>query len=211
MTEGPYRLPAGWRWVRLEEIALELQSGFAFGKRNAHEGDILQLRPYNIGDYGELELKQTFFIPRSALPVKWPLLQPGDVLFNNTNSVELVGKTALIRAEMQAAFSNHITRIRVRPDMCVGAWLTLTLNALWQQGFFAERCNKWIGQAGYNTENLRQTLIPLPPLDEQRRIVAHLQAVQEKVKTLKESHAQIDADLRRLEQAIVDRAFRGEL
>ena len=53
--------------------------------------------------------------------------------------------------------------------------------------------------------------IPLPPLDEQRRIVAHLEAVQAKVRALKEAQAATDAELQRLEQAILDKAFRGEL
>ncbi len=54
-------------------------------------------------------------------------------------------------------------------------------------------------------------LVPLPPLEEQRRIVAQLEAVQEKVKALKEVQAVTEAELQRLEEAILDRAFRGEL
>jgi type I restriction enzyme S subunit len=53
--------------------------------------------------------------------------------------------------------------------------------------------------------------IPLPPLEEQRRIVAHLQEVQEKTKALKEAQEQTEAELKRLEQAILEKAFRGEL
>jgi type I restriction enzyme S subunit len=72
-------------------------------------------------------------------------------------------------------------------------------------------CNKWIGQAGINTETLRSVLIPLPPLEEQRRIVAYFQDVQEKIRALKEAQAQTETELKRLEQAILDKAFRGEL
>jgi len=204
-------LPSGWRWVRLGEVALDIQTGFAFRKKNVQRGDILQLRPYNIGNDGELDLRQQFFVPIEALPSSWSPLEPGDVLFNNTNSVELIGKTALVREHMEVALSNHITRIRVRPDLCEGAWLALTLNALWRQGFFAQRCNRWIGQAGYNTESLRETPIPLPPLSEQRRIVAHLEAVQEKIRALRAVQAETEEELKRLEQAMLDKAFRGEL
>jgi len=204
-------LPHGWRWVRLGEVALAIQSGFAFRKKNAQAGDILQLRPYNIGEDGELHLEQQFFVPRQAIPVNWSPLEPGDVLFNNTNSVELVGKTAVVRESREAAFSNHITRIGVRPEVCEGKWLTLTLNALWRRGFFAERCNRWIGQAGYNTEALRETFIPLPPFSEQRRIVTYLEAVQGRIRSLKAAQEQTEAHLKQLERAILERAFRGEL
>ena len=58
---------------------------------------------------------------------------------------------------------------------------------------------------------LSPMIIPLPPLEEQRQIVSHLKAVQEKIKILKEIQATTDAELQRLEQAILDSAFRGEL
>ncbi|HRR25897.1 MAG TPA: restriction endonuclease subunit S [Acidobacteriota bacterium] len=58
---------------------------------------------------------------------------------------------------------------------------------------------------------LSPTLIPLPPLDEQRRIVAYLDAVQEKAKALQQAQAETDTELRRLEQSILAAAFRGKL
>jgi type I restriction enzyme S subunit len=58
---------------------------------------------------------------------------------------------------------------------------------------------------------LKEFLAPLPPLAEQRRIVAHLEAVQERLKALKEAQAATEAELKRLEQAILEKAFRGEL
>jgi type I restriction enzyme S subunit len=211
MTEGPYKLPAGWRWVRLGEVCTLIESGFAFRKKGAPEGDLLHLRPYNIAEDGTLDLSQRFYVPSSLRSARHKFLQPGDVLFNNTNSVELVGKTALVREPLEAAFSNHITLLRPDTTKAEGAWIALVLLALWRQGFFANLCNKWIGQAGINTETLRSVLIPLPPLEEQRRIVAYLQDVQEKIRALKEAKAQTETELKRLEQAILDKAFRGEL
>ena len=53
--------------------------------------------------------------------------------------------------------------------------------------------------------------VPLPPLPEQRRIVAYLDQVQARVTALKKAQESTEAELHRLEQAILDRAFRGEL
>jgi type I restriction enzyme S subunit len=204
-------LPEGWRWVRLGEVCTLIEVGFAFRKKGAPEGDLLHLRPYNIGEDGTLVLSQRFYLPSSLGLARHKMLQPGDVLFNNTNSVELVGKTALVREPLEAAFSNHITLLRSDTTKAEGAWIALALQTLWRQGFFANLCNKWIGQAGINTETLKSVLIPLPPLAEQRRIVAHLEAVQERLKALKEAQAATEAELKRLEQAILEKAFRGEL
>ncbi|WP_376791876.1 restriction endonuclease subunit S [Thermoflexus sp.] len=204
-------LPKGWRWVKIEEVTLDAQPGFAFGKKKIVNGDLLHIRPFNIGVDGELDLSQKVYIPSTEVKATLFSLEPGDVLFNNTNSIELVGKTAIVREPLKAAWSNHITRLRPDTSRCEPGWLAFSLYVLWLQGFFARNCNKWIGQAGFNTDALKATEIPLPPLSEQRRIVAHLEAVQAKIRALKEAQAATDAELQRLEQAILEKAFRGEL
>jgi type I restriction enzyme S subunit len=83
------------------------------------------------------------------------------------------------------------------------------------------RSSSFVAYASQNTTGSRQprvrldalwnALIPLPPLEEQQRIVVHLQEVQEKIKALKEAQEQTEAELKRLEQAILEKAFRGEL
>lgn len=82
-------------------------------------------------------------------------------------------------------FSNHLSLLRTHAERCEGAWLALVLRGFWQQGFFADNCNKWIGRAGYSTAMLAELPIPLPPLDEQRRIVAKVEALMERVREAK--------------------------
>ena len=206
MAEGPYKfhkLPKGWKWVRLEEVAQTLESGFAFRKKRVQP----HLRPYNIGEDGTIRLDKLFFISRDKVPKnKVTLLQPGDVLFNNTNSVELVGKTTLVTQPMEAGFSNHITLIRTKPGI-EGAWLALVLRAWWHQGFFARICNKWIGQAGINTETLKHIPIPLPSLPEQRRIVARIEELMERVREARRLREEAKKDADRLMQAALAEVF----
>lgn len=70
--------------------------------------------------------------------------------------------------------------------------------------------------AAHGTRRLRSTTleslqIPVPPLPEQQRIVAYLDGVAESVRSLKHRQEETDAELKRLEQSILDRALRGEL
>jgi type I restriction enzyme S subunit len=167
------------------------------------------LRPYNIAVDGALDLSQQFLVPSISVPGGEIFLKPGDVLFNNTNSVELVGKTALVNEGLRAAFSNDITLIRTDTEVCEGAWIALALRSLWQQGFFAQRCNKWIRQAGFNTNMLVENPIPLPPLADQGCIVARVEALMERVREAKRlrEEARKDADIlfyASLEQVLTD-------
>lgn len=66
-------------------------------------------------------------------------------------------------------------------------------------------------QAGFNKADLKDVKIPLPPPDEQKRIVAYLGAVQDKVTALKTLQAATSAELDALMPSILDKAFRGEL
>jgi type I restriction enzyme S subunit len=207
MNEGTYKFPRYWRWVRLGEVCTLIESGFAFRKKGAPEGDLLHLRPYNIAEDGTLDLSQRFYVPSSLRSARHKFLQPGDVLFNNTNSVELVGKTALVREPLEAAFSNHITLLRPDTTKAEGAWIALVLLALWRQGFFANLCNKWIGQAGINTETLRSVLIPLPPLEEQRRIVARVEELMSRIREAKRLRQEAKEEAERLWQSILSETF----
>jgi type I restriction enzyme M protein len=165
-----------WPMVKLGEIAMDVKSGFACGTSDDNKEGIPHLRPMNISTDGQLVWEGTKYISKEVFAGKSDyLLEMGDVLFNNTNSKELVGKTCLVVNDLQAGFSNHLTRIRSNPQRMRPALLALFLHYLWRRGSFLELCNKWIGQAGINNTKLVDIEIPIPPIEEQERIVAELE------------------------------------
>lgn len=122
-------------------------------------------------------------------------MEKGDVLFNNTNSVELVGKSALAHEPIVCAFSNHITRLRVVDTKSLDpAWLLICLRQFFVNGFFAANCNRWIGQAGFAATKLAQLEIPLPPLEIQRRIVLRLESLLGEVSEARKLQEKIEKD-----------------
>jgi type I restriction enzyme S subunit len=102
-------------------------------------------------------------------------VQFGDVLFNNTNSPALVGKTALITATEPLAFSNHMTRLRFPAHRVDPRFMAHQLQYLWAVGYFKEICSNHVNQASVATKRLGAVEVLLPPLDEQQRIVATLE------------------------------------
>ena len=105
-----------WPRVTLGAVAVDMQPGFACQPTN-DPGGIPQLRTNNVSPHGGIDLSETKRVPANDAWIKRYSLKPGDVLFNNTNSPTLVGKTALFDEDGLFLFSNHMTRIRVATDI----------------------------------------------------------------------------------------------
>ncbi|MBI5725229.1 MAG: restriction endonuclease subunit S [Planctomycetes bacterium] len=166
-------LPAGWRTVRLRDLVQEAQAGFACGRRDPQ--GVVQLRMNNVDTRGNFVWNDVLRVPADAAPVVQYRLVPGDVLFNNTNSTELVGKSALFEGyDEPVVYSNHFTRLRTKPEVLLPSILAAWLNHQWQRGVFASLCNRWVGQSAVKADKLLKLDFPLPPLPQQQRIAAAL-------------------------------------
>jgi type I restriction enzyme, S subunit len=167
------RLPPEWRLAPLLETIAELQAGFASSKRDP--SGVIQLRMNNVDTRGNFVWDHTIRVPADEEYIARYALKPDDVMFNNTNSTELVGKSALFEGFSEpVVYSNHFTRLRTRRDILLPSFLAAWLNHQWREGVFAEICDKWIGQSGINSDRLTKLQIPVPPLAEQNRIIAQL-------------------------------------
>src|SRR4051794_32535320 len=101
-------LPEGWATARLGEgLLCDVQPGFACGEHNRGGEGVPHLRPMNISREGRIDLGELKSVPTDAAAVAARWIHAGDVLFNNTNSPELVGKTAYYNMPEPRAFSNH--------------------------------------------------------------------------------------------------------
>ncbi len=117
---------------------------------------------------------------------------------------------ALVREPMPCAFSNHIYRLALKESTkkrLEPAWLALTLRRLWAMGYFAEYCTRWIGQAGFNSSKLKEVEIPLPPLEEQRRIVARIEALFERTAETRHLRIAAEEETERLLPAALEEIF----
>ncbi len=207
-VEGPYELPEGWEWTRLGDIAEKINPGFPSGKHNQEKIGIPHLRPMNITINGDTSLSEVKYVQKTDYE---PLLM-GDVLFNNTNSPVLLGKTTCIKKDTDWAYSNHMTRIRLNQDFLIPDWIARHLHYLFLTGYFKINCTNHVNQASINTGYLSKNVsIPLPPLPEQRRIVARIEELfthlDAGVSALKKAQAQ----LKRYRQSVLKAAVGGRL
>lgn len=155
----------------IAELIVRDDAGFACAKSKLVPDGVVHLRPFNIGPTSDLVFDEVYKVPRSEVPVDKCALLEGDILFNNTNSVELVGKTALVRNNLEYGFSNHLTRIRVDRDKVEPGYFAYWLQKLYAAGYFRSHSTQWVSQAAFRVADLRKLTISLPSLSEQRRIV----------------------------------------
>ncbi|MCL4459778.1 MAG: restriction endonuclease subunit S [Chloroflexi bacterium] len=201
-------LPEGWAWTRLGESAEMVNPGFPSGKHNKERIGVPHLRPMNINIKGEIDLSDLKYVESED----HDCLLKGDVLFNNTNSPELLGKTAWIRQDTNWAYSNHMTRIRLNVNLLNPPWIACCLHSLFLNGFFRANCVHHVNQASIGSSFLAErVIIPLPPLPEQQRIVEEIErrfSVADQIeKTVERGLKQAE----RLRQSILKRAFEGKL
>lgn len=156
--------------VQVGDFVTADEAGFACSKNKLIDGGLLHLRPFNIAEAGGLNFTQTYRVPPAEAPKGKTELVAGDILFNNTNSAELVGKSAVVSQSMIAGFSNHLTRIRVDRARVEPAWLGFWLRRLRSIGYFTANATQWVSQAAYRTSDLCKLELDLPPLAEQRSI-----------------------------------------
>lgn len=174
--------------VRLKEVCVKLFSGFGAGKNEQTTMDdgYIQIRPTNIDNDGFLKYEKNVYVP---LHKDIPFVKKGTVLFNNTNSQEWVGKTALLMDEAQLYTSNHITSITVDSNKLIPDYLWIVLNIYQRNKVFYSICTNWNNQSGVGIDLLRSVKVPILPIATQQKIVEYYNAAYSE-KQKRESEAQ---------------------
>lgn len=156
--------------VKLSKVVKVFKSGVGAGKQDQADGSngIIQIRPTNIDNYGNLKFDKNIYVP---FGFKGDQLSINDVLFNNTNSQELVGKTAILKEGGELFYSNHITKIQVDTEFILPEYLWIVLNIYQENKIFYSLCTNWNNQSGVGLDLLRSLPIPKPPKEIQQQII----------------------------------------
>lgn len=168
----PFRLPSKWVWTRLGPLTEIVEYGTS-EKAFSNPMGIPVFRMNNI-EAGRVLHSNLKYVSPTIKDLPRLFLKTDDLLFNRTNSYELVGKTGIFKGETdQFTFASYLIRIRLVESLICPDYVNLAMNADY---FRATQINSQVtqqcGQANFNGTKLANALIPLPPLEEQKRIVA---------------------------------------
>ena len=164
-----------------KQKAIWLKNGFPCGANNELGDGYPQLRPMNINENAGLSFEQIKYVTPNK-DVSQFELQDNDVIFNNTNSKSLVGKTALWSEQdflQNVVLSNHMTIVRVlNSNKLNPQYIAYYFHLLWKTKHFKQIRQQHVGQASISLPKLRKTTIPDIPYIEQSTIARVLKAVQ---------------------------------
>lgn len=200
--EIPFDLPHSWEWVRLGETTFGFQYGTS--TKSLKTGKIPVLRMGNL-QHGEIVWDSLVYTNDEEEIEKFQLVD-GDLLFNRTNSRELVGKTGLDRGQRKSIYAGYLVRFHmagnIDPD-----YTNYVMNSELHRDWCNEVKTDAIGQSNINATKLSKFRFPLPPLAEQKAIFA-------KIKPLLALCDQLESEINanqenagKLLQAVLSEAF----
>ena len=203
-------LPAGWCWATVDQCAALVQYG-----SSAKTGDDLRgipvLRMGNLTTDGRLATDAMKYLPPSHHEFPSLLLRPGDLLFNRTNSADLVGKTALYSGTPSpCSFASYLIRVRLL-EWVIPQWLVYVLTGGFGRAWVKRVANQTVGQANVNGAKLAAFSFPLPSLPEQEAIT---EVVEDQFSVIDHLEADLGAKLKSslgLQRAVLRHAFSGQL
>ena len=202
----PFEVPERWEWSNVESFTYDIQYGTS--EKSSNEGDVPVLRMGNISRIGTIDFTDLVYSSNKDDIIKYALLKD-DLLFNRTNSSEWVGKTAIFKSDSPAIYAGYLIRVRcilVCPD-----YINFVLNS----SYHREWCNSIktdaVNQSNINAQKLSKHLIPIPPYEEQLRIVAETKKWMSVIDKMEGDVSELDQVINTIKSKILDLAIHGKL
>ena len=208
-TPGLPELPEGWVWAMVDALLIEPLSNGRSVKTASGGFPVLRLTALRQGQIDQSEFKNGAWTAQEAERF---LIREGDFLVSRGNgSIKLVGVGGLVGpVQTPVAYPDTLIRFRLHPEVAITFFVHL-----WNSSMLREQLESMArttaGIYKVNQQDLSLCRIPLPPLPEQRRIVAE---VERRLSVIQQAEDSVEASLKRAErlrQSILKRAFSGQL
>lgn len=208
ITDGD--LPHGWRWVRVDEVG-KVQLGRQRAPKH-QSGD--HIRPYlRVANVFEDRIDLSDVLKMNFTPAEFRTfeLKPGDILLNEGQSLHLVGRPALYRGELPGAcFQN--TLVRFRPGPLVEPKFALTIFRGYMHTGKFQKIARWTTNIAHlGASRFAAMPFPLPPVEDQRRIVAEIEKQFTRLDAGIASLKRVQAALKRYRASVYRTACEGRL
>lgn len=197
---------SGWQQGKLGDFVKKPSYGTS--SKSSKEGLVPVLRMGNLQG-GKLDWTDLVYTSDTA-EIKKYKLENKDVLFNRTNSPELVGKTAIYNSEQPAIYAGYLIRVQCLPTLDPD-YLNYHLNSLIAKQYCYSVKSDGVSQSNINAQKLIAYPLHVPPLPEQQEIVRRVEQLFAYADTIEKQVNNALTRVNSLTQSILAKAFRGEL
>jgi len=204
MFGDPVKNEKGWEIVTIRDLVSEVKYGTS--SKAEENGELPYLRMNNISYSGYMDYGNLKFINVSEKEREKYISRKGDILFNRTNSKELVGKTGLITDDEERIIAGYLIRIRTN-ELANPYFLWAHLNSKWAKMTLEKMCKSIVGMANINAQELQNIKILKAPISLQNQFATIISQIEKQ-------KAQTQLELDRAEalyQSLLQRAFTGAL
>ena len=205
MFGDPVSNPKGWSLGTIRDLLAEAKYGTAQKASSAGPG-LPILRMGNLTYDGRIDMSDLKFVELSTKDFPKYTTIAGDLLFNRTNSKELVGKTAVVETTEPLAIAGYLIRARTN-EQANPHYISAYLNSAAGKAVLRNMCKNIVGMANINAQEMQDIVIALPPIGLQSQFADRLAVISMK-------RAVYEGAIRRADSlfaSLQHRAFRGEL
>jgi type I restriction enzyme S subunit len=201
-------IPDDWEWTTVGEVTERLHYGTSARSDADARSGVPNVGMGNI-QAGELDLDEVRYVALSDEELETFRLAPGDVLFNRTNSPELVGKAALVEDVGEAVFASYLIRIQLDRSRAEPSFIAHWINSPWGRAWARRVKRDAIGQSNINSRKLAAMPLPLPPFEEQRAITIRIAELFDRADEIEARREVWVARLDELWESVLEGAFAG--
>jgi len=205
--EKPFELPQGWEWCRIGDCSLSTEYGISHKTSKSSQG----VPVLKMGDIqsGEVKLGGQQVIDSDIEELPYLYLEHRDILYNRTNSVELVGKAGIyLGKDNTYTYASYLIRIRTDKNGSMPEFINLNMQAPF---FRLTQINPYVkqqcGQANVNGTIMKNMLVAIPPFAEQKRILLKVVQLSDICSHLKSRLQSAQQTQLRLADALTDAAL----
>ena len=169
MFGDPILNPKGWDIVAIGDVIIDIRYGTS--KPAVEGGKYHYLRMNNITVDGQLDLKELKHIDISYDEIEKYVVRKGDILFNRTNSIDLVGKTAVFDLPEEMVIAGYIIRVRLNEKKMLPCFLSQYMNLEEIKGILRSMAKGAVNQANINAQELQSIKVYTPDIELQKQYV----------------------------------------
>lgn len=204
MFGDPVLNPMGWEVIKIADVVDEVKYGTSL--KAGEKGKYPYLRMNNITYDGCMNYSSLKYIDVNEKEYPKYSVKEGDLLFNRTNSKELVGKTGLITDNIERIIAGYLIRVRVS-DAYNPYYVWRHLNSEWAKLTLRSMCKSIVGMANINAQELQKIKILKAPIELQNKFAEKIKNIEAQKTSAKTALAASED----LFNSLLQKAFKGEL